>query len=51
LLCWLVLRAADRLVVRLGRTGIQIASRIMGLMLAAVAVQFVITGVKDALAS
>jgi len=51
LLCWVVLRAADRLVARLGRTGIQIASRIMGLMLAAVAVQFVITGVKDAWAS
>jgi multiple antibiotic resistance protein len=49
--CWIVLRAADRLAARLGRTGIQIASRIMGLMLAAVAVQFVITGVKDAMAS
>jgi multiple antibiotic resistance protein len=49
LVCWIVLRAADRLVAQLGRTGIQIASRIMGLMLAAVAVQFVITGVKDAL--
>ena len=50
-LCWIVLRAADRLAVRLGRTGIQITSRIMGLMLAAVAVQFVITGVRDAMAS
>jgi multiple antibiotic resistance protein len=49
LVCWVVLRAADRLAARLGRTGIQIASRIMGLMLAAVAVQFVITGVKDAM--
>jgi len=48
--CWIVLRAADRLSARLGRTGIQIASRIMGLMLAAVAVQFVITGVSDAMA-
>lgn len=49
--CWIVLRAADRLSARLGRTGIQIALRIMGLMLAAVAVQFVITGVRDAMAS
>ena len=51
ILCWVVLRTADRLAARLGRTGIQITSRIMGLMLAAVAVQFVITGVKDAMAS
>jgi MarC family membrane protein len=47
--CWIVLRIGERLVVRLGRTGIQIATRLMGLMLAAVAVQFVITGVRDAL--
>jgi len=47
--CWIVLRAADRLAARLGRTGIQITSRIMGLLLAAVAVQLVITGVKDAM--
>ena len=30
--CWIVLRIGERLVVRLGRTGIQIATRIMGLM-------------------
>ena len=50
-ICWLVLRAADRLSARLGRTGIQIVTRIMGLMLAAVAVQFVITGVKDVMSN
>jgi multiple antibiotic resistance protein len=51
LVCWIVLRLAVRLSARLGRTGIQIVTRIMGLMLAAVAVQFVITGVKDAMGS
>jgi multiple antibiotic resistance protein len=49
LICWIVLRVSDRLIVRLGRTGIQILTRMMGLLLAALAVQFVITGVKDAM--
>jgi multiple antibiotic resistance protein len=48
LVCWVVLRLAERLSARLGRTGIQVVSRIMGLMLAAVSAQFIITGVKDA---
>jgi multiple antibiotic resistance protein len=48
-ICWIVLRVSDRLIVRLGRTGIQILTRMMGLLLAALAVQFVITGVKDAM--
>jgi multiple antibiotic resistance protein len=47
--CWLSLRLGDRLMARLGRTGIRIVTRLMGLLLAAVAVQFVITGVRDAL--
>jgi multiple antibiotic resistance protein len=46
---WLSLRLGDRLMARLGRTGIRIVTRIMGLLLAAVAVQFVITGVRDAM--
>jgi small neutral amino acid transporter SnatA (MarC family) len=33
----------------MGQTGIRIMTRIMGLLLAAIAVQFVITGVRDAL--
>lgn len=49
LVCWIVLRLAQRLAARMGQTGIQIVSRIIGLMLAAVAAQFVITGVKNAL--
>lgn len=47
--CWLSLRLGDRLMARLGRTGIRIVTRLMGLLLAAIAVQFVITGVRDAM--
>lgn len=47
--CYGALRAAEPLLVRVGRTGIRIVTRIMGLLLAAIAVQFVITGVRDAL--
>jgi small neutral amino acid transporter SnatA (MarC family) len=35
-------------VVFLGQTGIRVMTRIMGLLLAAVAVQFVVTGARDA---
>jgi multiple antibiotic resistance protein len=48
--CWMSLRLGDRLMARFGRTGIRIVTRLMGLLLAAVAVQFVITGVRDAMA-
>lgn len=51
LVAWITLRAAERLSVRLGQTGIRVMTRLMGLLLAAIAVQFVVTGVKDALAS
>lgn len=46
---WGTLRLADRLVVALGQTGIRVMTRIMGLLLAAVAMQFVLTGVREAL--
>ncbi len=48
-LSWVVLRVGERLVLRLGGTGIRVMTRIMGLLLAAIAVQFVITGGRDAL--
>jgi multiple antibiotic resistance protein len=48
-LSWLTLRAGERLVVRMGQTGIRVMTRIMGLLLAAIAVQFVITGVREAM--
>jgi multiple antibiotic resistance protein len=47
-LSWITLRLAERLVKRMGQTGIRVMTRIMGLLLAAIAVQFVITGVRDA---
>lgn len=46
---WLALRIGERVVTGLGQTGIRVVTRIMGLLLAAVAIQFVITGVRDAL--
>jgi multiple antibiotic resistance protein len=46
---WIMLRISDRVMSRFGQTGIRVTMRIMGLMLAAVAVQFVITGVREAL--
>ena len=46
---WITLRLAERLVKRMGQTGIRVMTRIMGLLLAAIAVQFVITGVRDAM--
>jgi multiple antibiotic resistance protein len=45
---WLTLRAADRLFTRIGETGIRVATRLMGVLLAAIAVQFVLTGIRDA---
>jgi multiple antibiotic resistance protein len=49
-ICWLTLRAAEPLVRTMGQTGIRVMTRIMGLLLAAIAVQFVITGVREAMA-
>ena len=46
---WIVLRLGERLVLKMGQTGIRVMTRIMGLLLAAIAVQFVITGSRDAL--
>lgn len=48
LISWIMLRVGERVMTRFGQTGIRVTMRIMGLMLAAVAVQFVITGVREA---
>jgi multiple antibiotic resistance protein len=48
LISWIMLRVSDRVMSRFGQTGIRVTMRIMGLMLAAVAAQFVITGVREA---
>jgi len=46
LFAYLVLRNSDRIFKRLGRTGTKIFSRIMGLLLGAIAVQFIADGIK-----
>jgi multiple antibiotic resistance protein len=45
---WIMLRVGDRVMSRFGQTGIRVIMRIMGLMLAAVAVQFIVTGIREA---
>ena len=45
---FLVLAAADRVSSYLHQTGIRIMTRMMGLLLTAIAVQFILNGLKDA---
>ena len=51
LVAYVCLRLGDRLVKYLGRTGIGVVTRVMGLLLAAVATQFILTGIQEALRS
>lgn len=44
--CWLLFRAAPLMVRVLGQTGINVITRIMGLLLMALGIEFVVTGVK-----
>src|SRR6516164_4152188 len=46
--CFITLRLAEPLQKRLGKTGIRILSRILGLVLAGIAVQFVLNGLAAA---
>jgi multiple antibiotic resistance protein len=46
---YVTLRVGEPLLRRLGKTGVRVITRIMGLLLAAVAVQFVLTGVREGL--
>ncbi len=48
-LVWLSLALGERLARVLGKTGINVASRIMGLLLAAIAVQFITQGLRHLL--
>jgi multiple antibiotic resistance protein len=45
---YVVLHLGEPLFEQLGKTGIRVMTRIMGLILAAIAVQFVFSGVKEA---
>lgn len=47
LACYLILKESGRLLKILRRTGINVLSRLMGLLLAVIAVQFVIDGLKE----
>jgi MarC family membrane protein len=49
LLTWLTLRAAHRIAARMGTTGLNVATRILGLLLAAMAVQTMAVGLKQLL--
>jgi multiple antibiotic resistance protein len=44
-LAWLCMRGAARYLHRLGRTGIHVITRVLGIILAALAVQFVLNGI------
>ena len=48
LFCYLILRASGRLLNLLGQTGINVLTRLMGLLLAVISVQLVIDGIKAA---
>jgi len=41
---WLVMRSSSRIIKLFGRTGILVVSRILGILLAALAIQFVLNG-------
>lgn len=44
--CWLLFRAAPLLVRVLGQTGINVITRIMGLLLMSLGIEFVVTGIR-----
>jgi len=51
LVAWLVLRSAVRVVTFLGATGVEVLTRIMGLLLVGIGIQFVFVGIIEPLTS
>jgi multiple antibiotic resistance protein len=47
LIAWMVLASADRLIERIGQGKIHIITRVLGIVLAALAVQYVLDGVRS----
>jgi multiple antibiotic resistance protein len=47
--CWLILSAAPRITDFFGQTGLNVMTRIMGLLVTVIAVQFVIDGARPVL--
>jgi multiple antibiotic resistance protein len=47
LACWLVLRSSTRVVDKLGETGVSVLTRIMGLLLVCIGIQFVFRGLQE----
>ncbi|NIF21910.1 MULTISPECIES: YchE family NAAT transporter [Pantoea] len=45
--CWLLFRAAPLMVKVLGQTGINVVTRIMGLLLMALGIEFIVAGIKS----
>jgi len=45
-LSWVVLRLTDRIYRLLGRTGAAVIARVMALFIAAIAIQYVLTGIQ-----
>ena len=48
-ICWIVLTAAPRLMVFFGQTGLNVMTRIMGLLVTVIGVQFIIDGARPIL--
>lgn len=44
---WVILRAGSAILRSIGQTGVLVISRLMGILLAALAVQFVVNGIKN----
>jgi multiple antibiotic resistance protein len=50
LICYIVLRLSERVLAVMGRTGINLMSRLMGILLLTVSVQFVLDGLREVVA-